>query len=244
MKKLIFIITLAACGPISPGDTDATSATGTGGPDTGLTTDPTSGTTTTDEWEPPAGSTSFPSPTTSGGPDPTTGPAPTTGMPGPVTTGNTTDSSACVVINQAPGSLDNYCIDDPWPDCALPGALTCEEVMVVLAGCDTPVTTCDYMACVDAMNAVECKMRPPECAGVIACISAALSPGDECCAEHGAVEGKRNTCAISEEPFCLGCDGEPVLCWTVGCGTACNPSAGECAEDCCLSDAGETVACE
>lgn len=65
----------------------------------------------------------------------------------------------------------------------------------------------------------------------------------ECCAAHGHVPGKRDTCAISEEPYCIGCDGDPVLCWTVGCESPCDPSMGTCAEDCCIADDGETVAC-
>lgn len=57
-----------------------------------------------------------------------------------------------------------------------------------------------------------------------------------CCETHGSVPGKENICAASVEPFCIGCDGEPVLCMTTGCGD-------HSSEACCLDEAGQTVAC-
>lgn len=59
--------------------------------------------------------------------------------------------------------------------------------------------------------------------------------GANCCVEYGKLPGYDNICAVSMAPFCVGCDGQPVLCMTTGCGV---PFA----EDCCLDD-GETVTC-
>lgn len=60
-------------------------------------------------------------------------------------------------------------------------------------------------------------------------------PGANCCADFGKLDGYDNICAVSEAPRCYGCDGQPVLCMTTGCGVPFK-------EDCCLVD-GETVAC-
>ena len=59
--------------------------------------------------------------------------------------------------------------------------------------------------------------------------------GANCCAVYGTQAGKDNICAISDAPFCVGCDGEPVLCMTTGCGVPFT-------QDCCLVG-GETVTC-
>ena len=58
----------------------------------------------------------------------------------------------------------------------------------------------------------------------------------DCCEEYGKVNGKSNTCTIGSGNMCVGCDYEPVLCQTHGCGTA-N------VKDCCLDDEGATVFC-
>ncbi len=82
----------------------------------------------------------------------------------------------------------------------------------------------------------------PSTAGIICGDSNGPDDSADCCDEHGSIPGKRDTCNISEEPFCVGCDGEPVLCWTVGCESTCDPNKpGDCVEDCCLSAKGETV---
>ena len=57
-----------------------------------------------------------------------------------------------------------------------------------------------------------------------------------CCEVHGSVPGKDNICRASSEPFCVGCDGEPVLCMTTGCGA-------HSSEACCLDSEGRTGAC-
>lgn len=57
-----------------------------------------------------------------------------------------------------------------------------------------------------------------------------------CCEAHGSVPGKDNICRASSEPFCVGCDGEPVLCMTTGCGA-------HSSEACCLDSEGRTGAC-
>lgn len=58
----------------------------------------------------------------------------------------------------------------------------------------------------------------------------------DCCEQHGAMPGKAGLCALGEPPFCVDCEGQPVLCQNQGCTT---PGA----TDCCLSDDGETAAC-
>ncbi len=57
-----------------------------------------------------------------------------------------------------------------------------------------------------------------------------------CCDKFGPLPGVDGLCAFSEPPLCFDCDGKPALCMTHGCET---PNA----PDCCLSRAGETVAC-
>ena len=66
--------------------------------------------------------------------------------------------------------------------------------------------------------------------------SSPTEAGPLCCADHGNIDGYDNICAISEAPKCIGCDGQPVLCMTTGCGV---PSV----DDCCLDDDGATVTC-
>lgn len=65
--------------------------------------------------------------------------------------------------------------------------------------------------------------------------TAGLMCGPNCCDDNGSVEGKPDTCAIGDSPKCIGCDYEPVLCWTV-----CQDSFDG---KCCLNDLGITVAC-
>ena len=60
-------------------------------------------------------------------------------------------------------------------------------------------------------------------------------PGD-CCEQHGGMPGKAGLCALGEPPFCVDCEGQPVLCQNQGCAT---PGV----TDCCLSDDGETIEC-
>ena len=65
--------------------------------------------------------------------------------------------------------------------------------------------------------------------------AAPTEAGHNCCAVHGVLDGYDNVCAVSEAPMCVGCDGQPVLCMTTGCGVPFE-------EDCCLVD-GVTVTC-
>lgn len=60
---------------------------------------------------------------------------------------------------------------------------------------------------------------------------------EECCEEFGYLPNHGMICGASEMPWCVGCDGEPVLCMTHGCAVINAP-------DCCLSDEGETIACD
>ena len=60
---------------------------------------------------------------------------------------------------------------------------------------------------------------------------------DQCCEDFGYLPNHGMICGASEMPWCVGCDGEPVLCMTHGCAVI-N------ALDCCLSDEGETIACD
>lgn len=61
-------------------------------------------------------------------------------------------------------------------------------------------------------------------------------PSGACCEQHGLLDGYDNVCAVSLAPMCVGCDGQPVLCMTTGCGV---PFV----EDCCLVG-GRTVTCQ
>lgn len=65
----------------------------------------------------------------------------------------------------------------------------------------------------------------------------------DCCEQYGDQFG--GICLLfdfdgdkvsGEPPACIGCDWEPVLCMTHGCGT---PNV----KDCCLNDKGQTVTC-
>lgn len=60
---------------------------------------------------------------------------------------------------------------------------------------------------------------------------------EQCCEEFGYLPNHGMICGASEMPWCVGCDGKPVLCMTHGCAVI-N------ALDCCLSDEGETIACD
>jgi hypothetical protein len=60
---------------------------------------------------------------------------------------------------------------------------------------------------------------------------------EQCCEEFGYLPNHGMICGASEMPWCVGCDGEAVLCMTHGCAVI-N------ALDCCLSDEGETVPCD
>ena len=86
--------------------------------------------------------------------------------------------------------------------------------------------TSDDNVCV--ASASDSEARDSEVAGP-------TDPGPNCCADHGKLDGYDNICAISEAPVCVGCDGQPVLCMTTGCGVPFT-------QDCCLVD-GVTVAC-
>ena len=141
-------------------------------------------------------------------------------------------------------------------DCAEPSASQCMALLTL----DEPfcdVDACEYVECQrDIMAQWElslvCAEPPPSCATMVACDEAENGGGKPapfetrplvwrdrprtCCELHGSVRGKDNTCRISEPPFCIGCDSEPVLCMTTGCGASSS-------EPCCLSDDGRTEAC-
>lgn len=115
---------------------------------------------------------------------------------------------------------------------------SCPDLIVMIAG--TPacseVTPCDYQACSAALAVAECNERPDECDEIADCLDPPEpEPEPDCCDLHGKKPGT-GLCEAGLEPFCTDCDGKPALCMTEGCGSA-N------VEDCCLSDAGETVAC-
>lgn len=115
---------------------------------------------------------------------------------------------------------------------------TCGTILPLLAS--TPacagVTICDYEACADALKVAACDERPAECDEISDCLDVPPpAPEPNCCDMHGEIPGT-GLCWASVDMFCVDCNGEPALCMTEGCGSA-N------VEDCCLSNAGETVAC-
>lgn len=116
---------------------------------------------------------------------------------------------------------------------------TCQQVILTLA--DIPacadIDICHYQKCTKAMQDVPCDTVPPTgCEEIIECAGGTPSEPLNCCDEFGTA-GAEGICDASVSGFCIGCDFAPVLCMTHGCSTP-----GE--EDCCLSETGETVACE
>jgi hypothetical protein len=158
-----------------------------------------------------------------------------TGEPDP-TTGEPTEPSNCADMTPA-----EICEAHPWAGgCAgLGSELECADMLEVIAA--TPacadIGACEYAACADALADAECSARPPECAVLLACLTAEMPAPPNCCEDHGEVAGAPGLCSLTADHKCVGCDYEPVLCMTHGCGSA-N------VEDCCLSDDGETVPCD
>lgn len=160
-----------------------------------------------------------------------TGDAATAGM-------SSTDEPAESCADMTPAEI---CEAHPWAGgCSgLGSELECADMLDVIAA--TPacadIGPCEYAACADALADAECSARPPECAVLLACLTAEMPAPPNCCEDHGEVAGAPGLCSLTADHKCVGCDYEPVLCMTHGCGSA-N------VEDCCLSDDGETVPCD
>lgn len=134
-------------------------------------------------------------------------------------------------------SLPEFCFEHPFAraaECADQPPV-CADMIPMLAG--TPacaaVTLCDYKACAADLAVAACDEVPESCKAIESCLMPAPEP--TCCDVHGEIPGT-GLCWASLDLFCVDCNGGPALCMTEGCG-----SAG--VEDCCLSDAGETVPC-